>query len=85
MTVSDTALAMSTTVAETRQPAEGIHYMGMFDTSGTASPMETRKENTLRKLERMRRTLRHEEPDREPISDFFWGGFTRRWRADLLR
>lgn len=57
--------------------------MGMFETVGTASPAEQRKENTLRKVERMKKALRHEEPDRVPISDFFWGGFTRRWRAEL--
>ena len=57
--------------------------MGMFETTGTASPVGTRKENTLRKLERMKKALRHEEPDRVPISDFFWGGFIRRWRSEL--
>ncbi len=31
----------------------------------------------------MNRTLRHEEPDRVPVSDFFWGGFLRRWREEL--
>jgi hypothetical protein len=31
----------------------------------------------------MRRALRHEEPDRVPISDFFWGSFVKRWRAEL--
>lgn len=44
---------------------------------------EARSENALRKLDRMAKTLRHEEPDRVPISDFFWGGFIRRWRAEL--
>ncbi len=57
--------------------------MGMFDTTGSASRIAGRKENTLRKLERMGRALRHEEPDRVPISDFFWGSFTRRWREEL--
>ena len=38
---------------------------------------------TLAKLERVRRTLRHQEPDRVPISDFFWGGFVNRWRQEL--
>ena len=57
--------------------------MGMFETTGTAAPTEKRKENTLRKLDRMKKALRHEEPDRVPISDFFWGSFIRRWRADL--
>jgi hypothetical protein len=31
----------------------------------------------------MRKALRHQEPDRVPISDFFWGGFIKRWRKDL--
>jgi hypothetical protein len=42
-----------------------------------------RTDNCLRKLERMRKAMRHEEPDRVPISDFFWGGFIRRWREEL--
>lgn len=35
------------------------------------------------KLDRMNKALRHEEPDRVPISDFFWGSFVKRWRKDL--
>jgi len=42
-----------------------------------------RTENCLKKLERMNKSLRHEEADRVPISDFFWGGFLERWRKDL--
>lgn len=42
-----------------------------------------RSENTLKKLERMNKALRHEEPDRVPVSDFFWGGFTKRWKEEL--
>ncbi|MGD0011444.1 MAG: uroporphyrinogen decarboxylase family protein [Terriglobia bacterium] len=42
-----------------------------------------RTANCLAKLERMRRTLRHEEPDRVPISDFFWGSFLSRWHEEL--
>ena len=58
--------------------------MGMFDTTGMASSTAVaRKENTLRKLDRLRKALRHEEPDRVPISDFFWGGFIKRWRDEL--
>ena len=57
--------------------------MGMFDTIGRAAETVGRKENTLRKLERLNKALRHEEPDRVPISDFFWGGFIRRWRNEL--
>jgi hypothetical protein len=57
--------------------------MGMFETFGKSAVQGGRKENTLRKLERMNRALRHQQPDRVPISDFFWGGFTRRWRQEL--
>jgi hypothetical protein len=41
-----------------------------------------RSPNCLAKLERMRKTLRHEEADRVPVSDFFWGGFLKRWREE---
>lgn len=56
---------------------------GMFDTIGKAADSAGRKANTLRKLERMNKALRHEEPDRVPVSDFFWGGFIQRWREEL--
>ncbi len=42
-----------------------------------------RSANALSKVERMNKALRHEEPDRVPISDFFWGSFLKRWRQDL--
>jgi len=42
-----------------------------------------RTTNCLAKLERMNKALRHEEPDRVPISDFFWGSFIKRWRKEL--
>ena len=42
-----------------------------------------RTDNCLAKLERMNKALRHEEPDRIPVSDFFWGGFVRRWGKEL--
>jgi hypothetical protein len=42
-----------------------------------------RTANCLAKLERMNKALRHEEPDRVPISDFFWGSFISRWRKEL--
>jgi len=57
--------------------------MSMFDTFGKSAATAGRKENTLRKLERLNQALRHEEPDRVPVSDFFWGSFTRRWRQEL--
>jgi len=43
-----------------------------------------RKESTVKKLERMRKALSHQEPDQVPISDFFWGSFIERWRKDLV-
>ena len=42
-----------------------------------------RSPNCLRKLDRMLRALRHEAPDRVPISDFFWGSFLKRWREEF--
>ena len=56
--------------------------MGMFDTTGNAAG-QPRKANTLKKLERMKATLSGKEPDRVPVSDFFWGGFVKRWREEL--
>jgi hypothetical protein len=56
--------------------------MGMFDTAGKASGQE-RKKSTLEKLERMKTALSGREPDRVPISDFFWGSFIKAWRRDL--
>jgi hypothetical protein len=57
--------------------------MSMFETIGKAADTAGRKENTLRKHEHMNQTLRHQEPDRVPISDFFWGRFKERWRKEL--
>ena len=57
--------------------------MSMFSTFGFPVDQAGRKESTLRKCDRISKALRHEEPDRVPISDFFWGGFTRRWRQEL--
>src|SRR5512136_64504 len=57
--------------------------MSMFDTAGKSPEQAGRSANTLRKLERMSRALRHQEPDRVPVSDFFWGSFTERWRKEL--
>jgi uroporphyrinogen decarboxylase len=42
-----------------------------------------RTRNCLTKLNRMNQALQHEEPDRVPISDFFWGSFVNRWRSEL--
>jgi uroporphyrinogen decarboxylase len=42
-----------------------------------------RSSNCLSKLERMNKTLRHQEADRVPISDFFWGSFIERWKEEL--
>ena len=42
-----------------------------------------RSANCLLKVRRMLGALRHQEPDRVPISDFFWGSFLKRWREEL--
>ena len=42
-----------------------------------------RTNNCLAKLNRMNKTLNHEEADRIPVSDFFWGSFLTRWRKEL--
>ncbi len=42
-----------------------------------------RTENCKKKLERMNKTLHHQEADRVPISDFFWSRFLKRWREEL--
>ena len=55
---------------------------GMFETYGRSGGTE-RKPSTLAKLDRIRKTFRHEEADRVPITDFFWGQFRDRWRTEL--
>ena len=57
--------------------------MGMFDTVGTGDAAIGRKATTIEKLVRMRKALSHEEPDRVPVSDFFWGSFVEQWKTDL--
>jgi len=42
-----------------------------------------RNANCLAKLERMKLALGHREPDRVPVSDFFWGSFLKRWRNEF--
>jgi hypothetical protein len=42
-----------------------------------------RTANCLAKLDRIQKTLRHQEADRVPVSDFFWSSFLKRWRSDL--
>lgn len=42
-----------------------------------------RRPETLAKVERVCRALRHEEPDRVPIGEFYWGAFVERWRREL--
>lgn len=42
-----------------------------------------RTENCLNKLDRLNKALKHEEADRVPVSDFFWGSFLQRWREEL--
>jgi hypothetical protein len=46
--------------------------MGMFNVFGKTNDPTGRKENTMRKLERLNKALRHEEPDRVPIDLCFF-------------
>jgi hypothetical protein len=39
--------------------------------------------NSKRKIARVSAALKHQESDRVPISDFFWGNFVKRWRQEL--
>jgi hypothetical protein len=55
---------------------------GMFETFGRGGN-EPRKASTLAKLDRVRKTFSHQEADRVPITDFFWGSFKENWRRDL--
>jgi uroporphyrinogen decarboxylase len=57
--------------------------MSMFETYGRSAGQQGRSANARTKRERMNGALRHQEPDRVPISDFFWGSFIRRWRREL--
>jgi hypothetical protein len=45
--------------------------------------LEGRTSNCIAKLDRMNKALRHEEADRVPVSDFFWGSFLKRWREEM--
>jgi hypothetical protein len=40
-----------------------------------------RSARCLQKLDRIKKALAHQEPDRVPVSDFFWGAFRKRWRT----
>jgi hypothetical protein len=42
-----------------------------------------RTANCEAKMARMSRALRHQEPDRVPVSDTFWSSFVARWREEL--
>jgi len=50
---------------------------------GKPKSPKNRTEKAATKLQRLTTALRHEEPDRVPISDFFWGSFIERWRREL--
>jgi len=41
-----------------------------------------RSSDCLKKIGRMKKVLSHEEPDRVPVSDFFWQGFVDKWRDE---
>ncbi|MCG8684202.1 MAG: hypothetical protein MI892_04965, partial [Desulfobacterales bacterium] len=55
----------------------------MFNFKGKAIDSISRKESTLKKVERLRKSAKHEEPDRIPVGEFFWSSFSNRWRNEL--
>jgi len=56
----------------------------MFEVrSKEASTEIKRTPACLAKLDRMNKTLAHEEADRIPVGDFFWGQFLDRWKKEL--
>ena len=57
--------------------------MSIFLTRGEDTDKTDRKDSTIEKLIRMNKALSHEEPDRVPVSDFYWGGFIERWKKEL--
>jgi uroporphyrinogen decarboxylase len=44
---------------------------------------EARSPAAAAKVARMNAALRHEEPDRVPMGEFYWGAFLDRWRREL--
>jgi hypothetical protein len=42
-----------------------------------------RTPSCLAKLDRLNKALHHQEGDRVPCTDFFWGSFLQRWRSEL--
>ncbi|MCK5861572.1 MAG: hypothetical protein KAH38_03740, partial [Candidatus Hydrogenedentes bacterium] len=44
---------------------------------------EKRSDSALAKVVRINTALRHEEPDRIPMGEFYWGSFLQRWREEL--
>ncbi len=56
----------------------------MFEVKSREAGSELKRTpECLKKLDRMNKTLRHEEADRVPVGDFFWGQFLERWKKDL--
>jgi uroporphyrinogen decarboxylase len=44
---------------------------------------EDRSTKAQAKVDRMNAALQHEEPDRIPLGEFYWGAFLSRWRKEL--
>jgi hypothetical protein len=57
--------------------------MAIYDMTARNEDSQHRKPGTLAKLDRMNKALAHQEPDRVPVSDFFWGSFIERWKKEL--
>ena len=44
-----------------------------------------RSASALAKVARMNKAMNHEEPDRVPMGEFYWGSFLRRWMMSHFR
>ena len=45
--------------------------------------MQKKTDKARTKIERVKKALRHEEPDKIPFFEYYWTGFLRRWREEL--
>jgi uroporphyrinogen decarboxylase len=63
--------------------SEEVSLMSVNNGQQKSNEPRNRRADTLKKLDRVNKALRHEEPDRVPVSDFFWGSFIQRWRREL--
>ena len=55
----------------------------MFNFKAIDREDQSRSDSAIKKVERLQKAARMEEPDRIPMGEFFWGGFVSRWKKEL--